>query len=218
MSDQPSTPLPAAGAELLGLLGCGQVFGFHTLADAAARSPFEQGVELALMSTDHLEGYRRTRQRIADAGLDADAVIAAHEPALQAFHERTSPADEFEALLKCYVGMGIAADFVREMAATLDDGTSAFVADVLSRPDTEPVAVPRLRQVLAADPVEAGRLALWGRRLMGEAMSQAMRVATDRPDLVQLMVGQDDLEGFNALVSRMTSQHSHRMRSIGLYP
>jgi hypothetical protein len=53
---------------------------------------------------------------------------------------------------------------------------------------------------------------------MGEAMSQAMRVATDRPDLVQLIIGQDDLEGFHALVSRITSQHSGRMRSIGLYP
>jgi hypothetical protein len=218
MDAQPTPPLTPAAAELLGLLGGGQVFGFHTLADAAARSSFDQGVRLAQMSTGHLQGYWRTRDRIGEAGLDADQVIAAHVPGLAAFHERTTPADELEALLKSYVGMGIASDFVREMAAQLDEGTAAFVVEVLASPDAGEVAVPRLREVLTADPAEAGRLALWGRRLMGEAMSQAMRVATDRPDLVQLMVGQDDLEGFGALVGRITAQHSSRMRSIGLYP
>jgi hypothetical protein len=217
MSQSPSS-LSAAGAELLGLLGCGEVFGFHTIADAAARSPFAQGVQLGQMSVEHLDGYRRTRERLAEAGFEPDAIIAGHVPALAGFHERTTPADELEALLKSYVGIGIAGDFVREMAVSLDEGTAAFVVDVLSRPATEAVAVPRLRQVLADVPAEAGRLALWGRRLMGEAMSQAMRVATDRPDLVQLIIGQDDLEGFHALVSRITSQHSGRMRSIGLYP
>ena len=41
----------------------------------------------------------------------------------------------------------------------------------------------------AADPRIAGRLALWGRRLVGEALSQAQQVAVERDALASLLVG-----------------------------
>lgn len=205
--------------QLLGLLACGEVFGFHTMADASSRSAdFEQTVTLMNMAIDHADGYRRTRQRLLDHGIAADGLIASFATPLAIFHARTQPSDEFEALLKAYVGTGIAADFVREMAANLDPETKEFVAQVLSRPRANEVAVPRLRSVMQQDEAQSGPMALWGRRLMGEALSQAQRVAADRPDLVALIVGPDDLEGFQQMIARMTSSHSNRMRALGLYP
>jgi tRNA-(MS[2]IO[6]A)-hydroxylase (MiaE)-like len=70
---------------------------------------------------------------------------------------------------------------------------------------------------MAADEHVAGPMALWGRRLMGEAISQAQRVAVDRPELVVLMIGEGDLEGFQQMVARMTTAHTQRMRALGLY-
>ena len=70
---------------------------------------------------------------------------------------------------------------------------------------------------MAQDSQAAGPMALWGRRLMGEALSQAQRVAVDRPDLVAIIVGPDDLEGFQQMIARMTASHSDRMRALGLY-
>ena len=44
--------------------------------------------------------------------------------------------------------------------------------------------VDRVRAAINADPRVGGRLALWGRRLVGEALSQAQRVAAERDALV----------------------------------
>ncbi len=215
----PTTTRLDVAHQLLGLLACGEVFGFHTLADAAARSAeFQQAVTLMAMANEHTDGYGRTRQRLLDHGIDADTLIASFAEPLAKYYARTRPSDEFQALLKAYVGTGIAADFVREMAANLDSETKDFVADVVSRPRADEVVVPRLRAVMAQDNQRVGPMALWGRRLMGEALSQAQRVAVDRPDLVTLIVGPDDLEGFQQMIARMTASHSDRMRALGLYP
>ena len=50
-------------------------------------------------------------------------------------------------------------------------------------------AVATVRAAIEADPRIGGRLALWGRRLVGEAMSQAQRVAAERDGLASLLVG-----------------------------
>ncbi len=39
--------------------------------------------------------------------------------------------------------------------------------------------IARVREAIEADPRVAGRLALWARRLVGEALGQAQRVAAD---------------------------------------
>lgn len=218
MADHPAAR-PDAAEQVLGLLACGEVFGFHTLSDASVRSAdFGQSVTLMQMAVQHAQGYERTRQRLLDHGVAADDLICSFAAPLAEYHARTSPNDEFEALLKAYVGTGIAADFMREMASKLDDDTHRFVLDVLSVPKADEVVVPRLRAVLAQDQAHAGPMALWGRRLMGEALSQAQRVAADRPELLALILGPDDLEGFQQMIARMTSSHSGRMRALALYP
>jgi hypothetical protein len=204
--------------QILGLLACGEVYGFHTMADAAARvAGFADSVTLMEMALEHSDGYRRTRQRLLDHGVAADELIASFDPPLGNYYSRTRPSDEFQSLLKAYVGTGIAADFVREMASHLDSQTRDFIVEVLSRPRADAYVVPRLREVMAQDSQAAGPMALWGRRLMGEALSQAQRVAVDRPDLVALIVGPEDLEGFQQMIARMTASHSDRMRALGLY-
>jgi hypothetical protein len=212
------TPRLDVAHQILGLLACGEVYGFHTMADAAARvDGFPDSVTLMEMALEHADGYRRTRQRLLDHGIEGDALIASFDPPLANYYSRTRPADELQSLLKAYVGTGIAADFVREMASHLDPETRDFIVDVLSRPRADAYVVPRLREVMAQHSQAAGPMALWGRRLMGEALSQAQRVAVDRPDLVALIVGPDDLEGFQQMIARMTASHSDRMRALGLY-
>lgn len=219
MTAEPGAPGHDAAHELLGLLACGEVFGFHTMADAAEKSAeFGQAVVLMEMAVQHAAGYRRTRQRMLDHGVDADPIIASHAQPLAKYHERTRPSDEAEAVLKAYVGTGIAADFLREIAAFLDEETREFVFDVLSEPRAEEVVVPMLRAEIARDQARAGPMALWSRRLMGEALSQAQRVAADRPELVTLIIGPDDLAGLQQMMARMTSSHSDRIRALGLYP
>ncbi len=91
-----------------------------------------------------------------------------------------------------------------------DTGHSAFV-------------VTTIREAIAADPPVAGRLALWGRRLIGEMLSQAQRTAAERDALANLLVGGGaagmqgfDLAEVGRMFARLTENHTRRMRALGL--
>jgi hypothetical protein len=60
-------------------------------------------------------------------------------------------------------------------------------------------------------------LSLWGRRLVGEAITQAQRVAAERDALTMLIVGGvGDLTGIGRLTDLITGKHTQRMTAIGL--
>jgi hypothetical protein len=70
----------------------------------------------------------------------------------------------------------------------------------------------------------AGRLALWGRRLVGEMLSQAQRVAAERDALSRMLVGDLETEGLpgfdlaevGRMFARLTEAHTRRMQALGL--
>jgi hypothetical protein len=84
--------------------------------------------------------------------------------------------------------------------------------------------VATVREAIEQDPRVAGRLALWGRRLMGEMLSQAQRTAAERDALSNLLVGGIgmgampgfDLAEVGRMFARLTEEHTRRMRAIGL--
>ncbi len=106
----------------------------------------------------------------------------------QTYHAQTAPNDWLEALIKAYVGDGIADDFyarVRPLSSTPAD--RALVLDVLHDSRYTAFAADEIRAAIATDPKVASPLSMWARRLVGEAMSQALRISADRPALVALV-------------------------------
>ena len=78
-----------------------------------------------------------------------------------------------------------------------------------------------MRAAIGADPRLGGRLALWGRRLMGEALTQAQRVAAERDALSALLAGGVDRPGLDLaaigrMFTRITERHEARMKELGL--
>ena len=74
---------------------------------------------------------------------------------------------------------------------------------------------------IRSDPRLGGRLALWGRRLMGEALTQAQRVAAERDALSSLLAGGVgrpglDLAAIGRMFTRITERHAARMEELGL--
>lgn len=207
-----------AVVDLLGVLAYGELTAFERLADDARLAPtLADKAALGQMAVAEFGHFRRLSTRLRDIGVDPDAAMAPFVEPLDAFHDSTAPGDWLEGLVKAYVGDGIAADFYREVAAFVDDETRALVLDVLADTGHSEFAVGRVRQAIDADRAVAGRLALWARRLVGEALVQAQRVAVERDALTRLIVGgSTDLAEVGRLLARLTQRHAERMARLGL--
>ena len=209
---------PRAVADLLGVLAYAELTAFDRLAEDARLAPTLAGrAALARMAAAEIGHHVRLAERMTELGVDPAEAMAPFVEPLDAFHDSTGPADWLEGLVKAYVGDGIAADFYREVAAYVDDDSRALVLDVLADTGHAAFAVEHVRSAIAADPAVAGRLALWARRLVGEALVQAQRVAVDRDALARLIVGGiGDLAAVGELLARLTQRHGERMAALGL--
>ncbi len=230
-ADAPSVPASALDTDpvyrsgvidLLGVLAYSELVAFERLAvDAALAPSISDEAALALMATAEVRHFTRLAERIAELGVDPSDAMAPFRPPLLAFHEQTRPSDWLEGLVKAYVGDGIATDFYREVAELLDPGTRDLVLEVCSDSGHANFAVATVRAAITEDPRVAGRLALWGRRLVGEALQQAQQVVAERDGLTALLVGDVDrpglgLEGLGQLLNRLTDAHTQRMATLGL--
>jgi hypothetical protein len=204
--------------DLLGVLAYGELTAFERLADDARFAPtLADKAAVAGMAAAEFGHFRRLQGRLTEMGVDPYAAMEPFVEALDTFHDSTAPGDWLEGLVKAYVGDGIAADFYREVAAYVDAATRELVLDVLADTGHAAFAVDRVRTAIAAEPAVTGRLALWARRLVGEALTSAQRVAGDRDALARLIVGgRGDPAELGRMLARLTDAHFERMASLGL--
>ena len=204
--------------DLLGALAYGELTAFDRLAEDARLAPTVAGrAALAHMAAAEIGHFALLHRQIGERGGDPDRVMAPFMAAIDAFHDSTRPATWLEGLVKAYVGDGLAADFYREIALFLDPETRSLVLEVLADTGYAEFAVREVRAAIVADPTVGGRLALWARRLVGEALTQSQRVIAERDGVAELIVaGTGDLTGVAALLRRITTAHTMRMQTLGL--
>jgi tRNA-(MS[2]IO[6]A)-hydroxylase (MiaE)-like len=205
--------------DLLGLIAYAQLVAFFRLSDdAALATSLADKAELAQLAVAEFGHFQLLRARIQELGADPDTVMRPFVAAVDAFHARTAPSDWLESLVKAYVGDGIAADFYRTVATVLDQSTQALVLEVLADTGHSAFVIERVRAAIAADPKVAGRLALWARRLVGEAVGQAQRVATDREPLAGLLARGEgsQLGAVSRMFAQLADLHAERMTALGL--
>ncbi len=211
-----------AVVDLLGVLAYGEISAFERLAEDAKLAPtLEDKLAIAQMAASEVGRVERLHGRIRELGGDPFAAMAPFRDALDLFHEHTAPSDWYEGLIKAYVGDGLADDFYREIAAYLDAGTRELVLSSLEEGPHAHFVVERVRAAIVRDHRLGGRLALWGRRLMGEALIQAQRVAAEREALSALLAGGVDRPGLDLaalgrMFTRLTERHTERMAELGL--
>jgi hypothetical protein len=208
-----------ATVDLLGVLAYGELTAFERLASDARLAPtISDKAALATMAAAEFAHFTQLRDHLTTLGVDPEGAMQPFVAPLDEFHDTTDPNDWLEGLIKAYVGDGLATDFYREVSAFVkDEDTRGLVLHVLADTGQADFAVSRVREAIADDPALAGRLALWARRLVGEALLQAQRVAVERDALTELLVGgSGDLAGIARLLTRLTDNHTARMQALGL--
>lgn len=226
-----TSPIYRAGlVDLLGVLAYSEIVAFERMATGATLAPTVAEREMvASLAAVELNHHRALVARLDELGVDVDTAITPFREPIDDFHERTAPSSWLEALVKIYVGDTIAADFYRVVAASLDPRSREVVLASLADAGHREFVVGAVRSGVAADPAVAGRLALWARRLVGEALSQAQRIAAQRETMAALLVGSpgsrdtsapapvlSDLADIGRLLVTLTAAHEERMVELGL--
>ena len=201
--------------ELFALLAYGELAAFYRLTEDARMAPDLRGrISMASMAAAEMGHFELLRETLERRGVDVVAAMAGYAAALDGYHRLTMPSTWLEALVKTYVGDALAADLYLEIA----DGMPAEVADVihavLAETGHSQFVVAEVR---AASPKQRSRLALWSRRLLGEAITQAQYVLAAHDELVDLvMSGTTGLTQLAGFFDRLQHTHDQRMRELGL--
>ncbi|KGN34968.1 hypothetical protein N802_02785 [Knoellia sinensis KCTC 19936] len=208
----------AAVVDLLGVLAYGELTACIRMATDSDLAPSVRiKAQMAGFATTEYRHYEMLVARLEAIGADAEAAMQPFVSPFSAFHDRTRPKSWIEGLVKAYVGDGIAKDFYREMASFVDDETKAVMDLALDDEGAGDFIVGVVRDTMKTDRTAQGRLSLWGRRLLGEALSQGQSVAVERDALAGLLVGGEaDLSEIGNMFGRIQERHSQRMARLGL--
>jgi hypothetical protein len=204
------------------VLAYGEISACERIVDDARMAPdLPTRVEVSMMAAAEFAHFIKLRDQLLALDVDPYQAMEPFTETFENFHRRTSPSDYLEGLVKMYVGDGLAADFYVEVAAFLDPATRELVVETMSGTSHSEFVIDQVRKAIDAEPRIAGRLALWGRRLMGEALSQAQTLVAERDALSAVIVGGGeapgmDLAAIGRMFTRITEAHTERMGRLGL--
>lgn len=215
--------------ELLALVAQIESVAFLRIAGAATAAPDPSSrLRLARLAGAALARQETILRRIAELEGDAEAAderMLALDATFDDYDHRTQPSSWWEEILKSYVGHGVAVDFCRIVAGALDPQSRDIIMGVIEDGMASERSIEVLDSATSDDEVLASRLALWGRRLVGEALSLVQQLLADRPALTRLLATAveqrfaDDerpADHHAWLFGQLTAEHTRRMGRLGL--
>ncbi len=236
VSEHRSTPpsatsqtVPGGGStavvELLGLAAYTELATFGLLASRSVDAPDLATRQTLAEAADQALGRQRRLLSIAsDHGVHGVELMIPFDGSLADFDARTQPGSWWEGLLKGAVGHGVAADLCAALARGLPGDDAAAVLAVVADATRADAATRLLTDAATRDEVLASRLALWGRRVVGEALTLAQTLLATRHHLAELAAAAAPAsEGSPVasdvppwLLAQLTAEHTRRMDRIGL--
>ncbi|QZN84948.1 ferritin-like fold-containing protein [Cellulomonas sp. C5510] len=226
--------------ELLGLVAHLQHVAFGRLAEDARVAPSTaQQLELSRLAAAAVARRDAVLERVVELGGDPERCLGAYARLMEDFDSRTQPSTWWERLLRSYVADGVSDDFCRIAAAAVDPRSRALLLEVLDDAAHEDLAVGELEAAGAQDEVLVSRLALWGRRLVGEALGVVQQAMAAHPGLGRLVTrrasggaavdasagdghdatpatSEEDAAAPARLFGELTAEHTRRMSRLGL--
>lgn len=222
---KPYTPEPKI---FLGQLAYLQLSQFEILTSELKYSPNTQyKAELGEAAAKSFEKYRSISKKIAALGIDPTDAMDPFVERIETFHSRTNGLDWYETVIKIYLVAGLLDDFYRRLAVGLDANLRAEVEKALKDTKFETFAKKVLVESMSQDPQLAHRLALWGRRIMGDVLLE-LRAAFDNRKLAGIAktkklsleeeraVNLASYSKLEPLITELIGAHTMRMDALGL--
>jgi hypothetical protein len=184
---------------------------FETLAGAVAEAPTTSSKEAvsraAALSLDKHHGLVAELSR---KGIDAAESMKQYAPRIDEYRDRTLGTTWHETMVTAYVTAGLLDDFYRRLATGLPVDAAARVAGVLTAEDGHELIVAELKAAIDENPRLAFRLAMWGRRLVGDTLLIA------RSALAMPTGGHTDEARLEPVFTEIIAAHTRRMDALGL--
>jgi hypothetical protein len=206
---------PAPIAELVAALCYGERLAERRASEGAALAGDARGRQhQADVAARERKAADLLEARLGELGsLDMQRAFA---PFFDAFFDRTRPADWVEQQAFHYVGDALVADFAEVLEPVLDPVSAEVIRRTISsREEQEAFALDELTRALEQDPGAADRVAVYARRVIGEAITQTRRALKETTLLSRLLGGE---EGEKRLVLDLLDRHRRRLDRLGIEP
>ena len=206
-----------AVGKLFAVLLAGEFSAFHRLIEESGMAPdVPSKIAIARMAASEVEHFDRLAERVeAMTGLTAAEAVERYRSVFDQYHRATTPKTWYEALVKAYVGDGLAADFYVELADTLPTDSRSVVAEVMAETVNSQFAREQVRSAVERDPSLKSPLVLWGRRLLGEAITHAQWVLAAEEEVTDLLFsGASSLSGIATFFDAVAAKHAERMACL----
>lgn len=130
--------------------------------------------------------------------------------ALDAFRAKTQGADWHELLLSCYLTGGLLDDFFIRLSDGLPRDVGPRIAHLLGEDAGTDVLVHELQTAIQAQPALGSRLAMWGRRLVGDTLlvARSAMPASETDASNELRI--------EPVFTDLIAAHTRRMDGLGL--
>ena len=184
---------------------------FETLTRAMVASPSLASKEgLSTVAGDALTKHHGIVAELRKLGVDPASAMEPFAQAIDRYRRVAGGSDWLETLMSAYITGGFLDDFFQRIVGGLPRALAARVR-ALIEPDREAaIMVAELQIAMADDPRVSSRLALFGRRLLGDAILLARSAIAGSGDRAH------DEAKMEPVFTDLIAEHSRRMDALGL--
>ncbi|MFW0784179.1 ferritin-like fold-containing protein [Gordonia sp. CPCC 206044] len=220
-SDPTASPDPDrsdAVGKLFAVLLAGEYAAFYRLIDESRMAPdVPSGIAIARMAASEIGHFDLLAEQISARGIDPAGAVQRYRSVFDQYHTVTTPKTWYEVLVKAYVGDGLAADFYTQLVGVLPREVRDVVGEVMGQTASSQFAREQVSAAVAADPLLRSPLTLWGRRLLGEAVTHAQWVLAAEEEVTDLLFSNaSSLQGIATFFDAVAAKHADRMADLGL--
>jgi hypothetical protein len=185
---------------------------FETLGRAIATAPSTEAKEaVSRVAALSLTKHHALVAEIERKGETAGVVMEPYRDRIDAYGSILTGRYWQETLVASYLTAGLLDDFFVRLASGLPGETTARITKLFAQDSGSDILVDLLRTEIDANPHLASRLAMWGRRLVGDTLLIA-RSALALP----VESAKAEEERLEPIFTELIAAHTRRMDALGL--